>query len=260
METGTSKTPASFCLISDSALVNSIVQLGCPAPCEIATYTFEDLVNKQLELSEKGQGIVSAAQTADAVLVAWTLDKAPVINTLGYHLRKTLAGPVIALCNGDPSDAIAALAGGADHAVALPIHLPLLQAMVISYRRLARASQQADQAAGRAVAPQPDASREKVLEAGRLKIDDRAHRFFLDDKEIPLTNREYALLRYLMVHPDEARSRDQILSDVWGINFETGTNMVDVYMYFLRRKLESHGLKNVIETIRGFGYRLSVEK
>ena len=99
-----------------------------------------------------------------------------------------------------------------------------------------------------------------MLVAGRLKIDDRAHKFFLDDKEILLTNREYALLRYLMVHTDEARSRDQILSDVWGINFETGTNMVDVYMYFLRRKLESHGLKNVIETIRGFGYRLSVEK
>jgi DNA-binding response OmpR family regulator len=71
--------------------------------------------------------------------------------------------------------------------------------------------------------------------------------------------REFALLSYLMDHPDEACTRDQILDAVWGIDFDTGTNMVDVYMHFLRKKLEAHGIKGIIQTIRGRGYRLAVQ-
>ncbi len=247
-----------FCLISDDELITSIVRLGCPEPCEIECFGFDELVNKQIELSEKGRSIIEQSRNADAVLVAWQLDRAPLINTLGFHLRKQLAGPVIALSNGSYHDEVAALAAGADYAVTLPVFQSQIQAMVIAYGRLTYASQQSDTEAKSVIALSQDVdSISKIHEFGRLRLDIRSHRFFVDEKEIVLTPREYALISYLIEHPEEALARDQILTDVWGINFETGTNMVDVYMYFLRRKLESNGLKGMIETIRGFGYRLT---
>ncbi len=253
-----STEPVRFCLISDDELIISIVRLGCPEPCEIEVFSFEGLVNKQIELSERGQAIVEASQHADAVLVTWQLDRAPLINTIGFHIRKALAGPVIALCNGSYHDEVAALAAGADHAITVPVFQSMLQAIVISYRRLTYASQNSDTEARSVIAtPAETESDSRLREFGRLRLDTRSHRFFIDEKEVVLTPREYALISYLIEHPEEALARDQILTEVWGINFETGTNMVDVYMYFLRRKLESNGLKGMIETIRGFGYRLS---
>ena len=251
---------ANFCLVSDNEIVNSLVKLGCPAPCHIQIFDFEGLVNAKLELSEKGHQVVEAAQNADGILVAWQLDKAPIINTLGYHVREALAGPLIALCGANQYDKIAALAAGADDAIMLPVYLPLVQAIVISYRRLTKASQVTDIVAPGAMDLSPITSSKEVLNVGSLRLDARSRRFFVDGKEVILTYREYALLYYLMLHVDEALPRDQILNDVWGLNFETGTNMVDVYMYFLRRKLEVHGMKGIIETIRGFGYRLSTTK
>ena len=76
------------------------------------------------------------------------------------------------------------------------------------------------------------------------------------DQEVDLTPREFALLSYLVAHADALVTRDQILDAVWGIDFDTGTNMVDVYMYFLRKKLEAYQLKEMIQTVRGRGYRL----
>lgn len=251
---------ANFCLVSDNEIVNSVVKLGCPEPCHIQIFDFEGLVNERLELSQKGHQVVAAAQKADGILVSWHLDKAPIINTLGYHIREALAGPLIALCGANQYDKVAALAAGADDAIMLPVYLPLIQAIVISYRRLTKASQVTDIVAPGAVELSSKASSNKVLEVNNLRLDDRSRRFFIDGKEVILTHREYALLHYLMSHVDEALPRDQILKDVWGLDFETGTNMVDVYMYFLRRKLEVHGLKGIIETIRGFGYRLSTTK
>ena len=249
-----------FCLVSSDELITSVVRLGCPEPCRIDVFAFEGIVNLELELSESGKELVESAKVADAVLVAWHVEKAPLVNTLAYHVRKALAGPVIALCSGNHYDKVAALAAGADDAVLLPLYLPLLQAIVVSYRRLANASQRSDVSAPRAVVlPEVHTSEtDREISHGMLRISDESRRFYIGNQEVPLTPREYVLIKYMMVHAEKACSRDQILNDVWGLSFETGTNMVDVYMYFLRRKLEAHGLKGMIETIRGFGYRLSL--
>ena len=85
---------------------------------------------------------------------------------------------------------------------------------------------------------------------------DGTGRLFVNDQEVQLTPREYSLLDFLLQRHDELCSRDEILARVWGINFDTGTNMVDVYIYFLRRKLTAHGFGGEIHTVRGYGYRL----
>lgn len=79
----------------------------------------------------------------------------------------------------------------------------------------------------------------------------------MNGRPLHLTLREFDLLCYLVEHAGAACSRDEILESVWGIDFETGTNTVDVFIYALRRKLRSNGLPGAVETVRGIGYRLA---
>ncbi|RMF62466.1 MAG: winged helix family transcriptional regulator [Bacteroidetes bacterium] len=102
--------------------------------------------------------------------------------------------------------------------------------------------------------PRPE--QDEGLVVGPLRLDLQAFRFFVHGEEVELTPKEFDLIRYLMQHAGTVCPRDQILDEVWGLDFDTGTNMVDVYMHFLRRKLAAHGLKGMIKTIRGRGYRL----
>jgi DNA-binding response OmpR family regulator len=71
-----------------------------------------------------------------------------------------------------------------------------------------------------------------------------------------LPSREFALLEYLMRHAGQVLTRQQILDAVWGIDFDTDSNVVDVYVSYLRRKLDREGEPSVIETVRGAGYRV----
>ena len=78
-------------------------------------------------------------------------------------------------------------------------------------------------------------------------------------QEIVLTPREFAVLEYLLRHPGQALSRSQIAERVWSWEFHGETNIVDVYIGYLRRKLDEAGTPSVIETLRGYGYRLKDE-
>ncbi|HHX46026.1 MAG TPA: winged helix-turn-helix transcriptional regulator, partial [Brevibacterium sp.] len=71
---------------------------------------------------------------------------------------------------------------------------------------------------------------------------------------IELSSREFTLLEVFLRHPDQVLSRAQLLSQVWGLDFDPGSNVVDVYVRYLREKLG----RDVIETVRGIGYRLQV--
>ena len=97
-----------------------------------------------------------------------------------------------------------------------------------------------------------------VLRVGPLRISLSSMRFFVGATEVELTPKEFALLAFLMENAGRACSRDEILDKVWGIDFDTGTNMVDVYMHFVRKKLEAHGHRGLIKTVRGHGYRFEV--
>jgi DNA-binding response OmpR family regulator len=92
------------------------------------------------------------------------------------------------------------------------------------------------------------------LEAGGLTLDLLAREVHSDGTEIALSAREFALLAYLMRHPGQVLSREQILNGVWGYTFDPRSNLVDVYIGYVRRKLGPGGA--AIETVRGMGYRL----
>lgn len=246
--------PARLCLVCDEETITSAVRIACPPPHEISVFSLDGIVDSQQALSPHGYAIVDAAADADAVLVAWHLDKAPEINTLCYQVRRTARVPVIALCSSHPEEPVAALAAGADDALSFPLYLPLIQMKVLAYRRLMDPTHVGGTDAVASV-PGPD-----VVQFGALRIDHRTHRFYIEDQVVPLTPREFKLLDFMIDNADAACTRDQILDHVWGITFDTGTNMVDVYMYFLRKKLAAWGLKDMIQTVRGHGYRLSLNK
>jgi two-component system copper resistance phosphate regulon response regulator CusR len=93
-----------------------------------------------------------------------------------------------------------------------------------------------------------------VLQAGDLSLDLRTRRACLGGRAVELTAREYALLEVFLRHVGQVLSREQLLSHVWGYDFDPGSNVVDVYVRYLRKKLGD----DVIETVRGMGYRLEV--
>ncbi len=90
-----------------------------------------------------------------------------------------------------------------------------------------------------------------VLDAGGISLDLRTRRVEVDGSAIDLSAREFALAETLMQHPGQVLSREQLLSRVWGYDFDPGSNVVDVYVGYLRKKLGS----DRIETVRGMGYR-----
>ena len=93
-----------------------------------------------------------------------------------------------------------------------------------------------------------------VLRHGDLELHRIERRVALAGNTIVLTAKEFALLEYLMLHKGECVTRGSLLTDVWQMSAETGTNVVDVYVNYLRRKLA--GDSPIIETVRGAGYRL----
>lgn len=96
-------------------------------------------------------------------------------------------------------------------------------------------------------------STETVLTAGGVTLDMLSRRATVAGERVELTAREYAVLELFMRHPEQVLAREQLLSHVWGYDFDGGSNVVDVYVRYLRKKLGDE----VIETVRGMGYRLS---
>ncbi|MDQ3987385.1 MAG: response regulator transcription factor [Actinomycetota bacterium] len=101
--------------------------------------------------------------------------------------------------------------------------------------------------------------RPTVLTAGDLRLDPGAKRVWRGDGEVQLTAREIALLEFLLRRKGEVVSKREILDHVWDYNFEGDTNIVEVYIRHLRNKLDRPFGRNTIETVRGAGYRLTVD-
>jgi DNA-binding response OmpR family regulator len=98
--------------------------------------------------------------------------------------------------------------------------------------------------------------RADALDVGMLHLDLLRREVDAGDGAVELSAREFALLAYLMRHPGQVLSRQQILDGVWGYFFDNRSNLVDVYVGYLRRKLAECGAEDAIETVRGAGYRL----
>lgn len=101
-------------------------------------------------------------------------------------------------------------------------------------------------------------SQAAVLQAGDLVLDLKTRRAQRGESSTDLTSREFALLEFLLRHEGQVLSRSQILGSVWGYSFDPQSNVVDVYVGYLRGKLDRPGEATIIETVRGGGYRLRV--
>jgi len=97
-------------------------------------------------------------------------------------------------------------------------------------------------------------STDDMLRAGMLTINPATHQVFAGEEEIALTPKEFALLEYLVRNKERVCTRSRIIEHVWDIHFDSDTSVIDVYITFLRRKLDAAGCEQLIHTIRGVGY------
>jgi two-component system OmpR family response regulator len=136
-------------------------------------------------------------------------------------------------------DRIAGLDGGADDYLAKPFALEELLARM------------------RALARRGPVARPTELTVGDLRLDPGARRVWRGEEEIELSTRELALLETFMRRPDHVLSRSQLLQNAWDIAYEGGSNVVDVYVRYLREKIDRPFGRHSLETVRGQGYRLT---
>jgi two-component system OmpR family response regulator len=148
--------------------------------------------------------------------------------------------PVLILtARDDIQDRVAGLDAGADDYLVKPFAFDELLARI------------------RALLRRGTAERPAVLEVEGLRLDPATHRVWALDEEVSLTPREFALLETFMRRPDQVLTRDQLLEQVWDLGSEQRSNVVDVYVRFLRSKLDGPYGRQTIETVRGVGYRLA---
>jgi two-component system, OmpR family, response regulator len=146
--------------------------------------------------------------------------------------------PVVILTARDSvNDTVAGLEGGADDYMPKPFRFDELLARIRLRLRSDRS---------------PEVT---VLQHGTLSLDLRTRRASIHDRVIDLSAREFALTEVFLRNPGQVLSREQLLSHVWGYDFDPSSNVVDVYVRYLRRKLGT----NVIQTVRGMGYRLAAD-
>ncbi len=103
----------------------------------------------------------------------------------------------------------------------------------------------------------PGATTDPVLKVADLVLDPLGKKVWRGTREICLTAKEFRLLTYLMSHPGTVVSRTRLLNNVWDLSFDPETKVVDVYIRYLRRKIDVVGEKALIKTVRGFGYVIS---
>jgi DNA-binding response OmpR family regulator len=110
----------------------------------------------------------------------------------------------------------------------------------------------------RALLRRDDLSKDPVLRAADLEVNTLTHEVRRSGKSVDLTSKEYAVLEYFVRHPNQVLTRTQIAEHVWDYDFVAMSNVVDVYVRYLRRKLSDEAEPRLLRTIRGTGYQLKV--
>jgi DNA-binding response OmpR family regulator len=179
--------------------------------------------------------LIACDEDFDLVLLDVGLPKKDGFAVLADIRRGGQRLPVIMLTmRDDLDDRVHGLTHGADDYVTKPFEFEELLARI--HARLRR----------------KHSAEETVYSVGNLMLDLRTRRASIAGRSVDLTARQFTMLEVLVRHPDQVLSREQLLSHVWGYDFDPGSNIVDVYVGRLREKLTP----DVIETVRGIGYRL----
>jgi two-component system OmpR family response regulator len=201
-------------------------------------------------LEEEGYAVDVAATGSDAIWAATENPYDAILLDLmlpdmnGFEVCRRLRAegrwaPVLMLtARTAVADRVAGLDAGADDYLTKPFSFSELFARV------------------RALVRRGSTERPAVLEVGDLALDPAARRVTRGDVAVELTAKEFALLEYFMRRPGEVLTRSRIIEHVWDFGYDGDSNVVDVYVRYLREKIDRPFRRNSIETVRGSGYRL----
>ncbi|MGE5657503.1 MAG: response regulator transcription factor NblR [Actinomycetota bacterium] len=219
-------------------------------PCVLLVETDEVLAQRvSLDLKSSGYEPVVAGDTLSGFHRANELQPALIVIdrmlagesglSLCSHLRSSgNRAPVVLLMARDTvDDRVACLEAGADDYFLKPYRSEEFLQLVRLYL-------------------QSDTSLVEQLRFSELVLDLTTRRALRNGRAIDLTMKEFELLKYLMEHPREVLTREQILENVWGYGFLGESNVIEVYIRYLRLKIEDEGEKRLIQTVRGVGYVL----
>ncbi|MFA5159514.1 MAG: two-component system response regulator RppA [Candidatus Omnitrophota bacterium] len=177
----------------------------------------------------------------DVLILDWMLPKMSGVELCHKFRKEGKITPVLVLTAKDSvEDKIKGLDQGADDYLTKPFSFEELLARI---RALLRRP--------------PHATNKTVLQCANLKLDLIKRESWAGEQEIPLSQKEFALLEFLMRHAGEVVSRTAIAEHVWDLHFDPMSNTIDVYINFLRKKIGETPSQSRIETIRGTGYRLT---
>ena len=186
------------------------------------------------------EGLYFAEQNQyDLIILDIMLPKIDGIDVLGQLRKKKVPTPILLLTAKDSvEDKVNGLNKGADDYLTKPFAFSELLARVRVLMRRGKADTKT------------------VLQIADLTLDLMSHKIRRKDEEIELTGKEYSLLEYFMRNPEKVLTRTMIAEHVWDYNFDTFTNVIDVYVNHLRKKIDKNHSKKLLHTLRGVGYMM----
>ncbi len=213
----------------------------------------------ELELKYEGYQVVTAfdgreglelfeSQQPNLIILDLMLPKLSGIEVC-RRIRQNSDVPIIMLtAKDDVSDKVMGLDMGADDYITKPFAIEELLARIRVGLKKHRSSLS------------PGQNQDHVIQRGPLKIDPSAYRASFDGTLLNLTKKEFDLLHCLVKNEGRAMTRDELLNEVWGYSFMGETNIVDVYIRYLRQKIDDHFQVKMIQTIRAVGYMFQYEE
>ena len=184
-----------------------------------------------------------AERVPDLILLDWMLPGTSGLELARRWRREALTRdiPIIMLtARGEENDRVGGLEAGVDDYVVKPFSARELLARI---RAVLRRNRQEDE--------------DGNVTVGNLRIDGAAHRVYCNDTPVPIGPTEYRLLYFFMTHPDRVYSRSQLLDHVWGGSVYVEERTIDVHIRRLRKTLEPFAAQEMVQTVRGAGYRFS---
>lgn len=217
-------------LVEDNKRISEFVVKGLEE-CGFFVSLAENGTNARSFISQKNWNII---------LLDIMLPDIDGIELLQFIRYKKINTPILVLSAlGEPDDKVKALDYGADDYLSKPFHFKELIARINALTRRAKLDYSVSG---------------NILQCDDLILNPDQHKVERSGKEINLTLQEFKLLKLLMENKNKVIPRTQILDTVWGINYDSNTNVVDVYISYLRNKIDTDTSHKLIATVKGIGY------
>ena len=211
----------------------------------IANFIKDGLVEESFAVDTAAEGNsglrMALTNDYDLILLDWMIPGISGIEVCRQIRKADILTPIIFLTAKDTvQDTVFGLETGANDYIKKPFEFEELLARIRVQLRTKEGEQ-------------------SILTFDNIKLDLNTHQVFRNSKEILLTQKEFALLEFLIRNKNKVCTRTRIIEHVWDIHFDADTSVIDVYVNFLRKKLDSKDSKSFIQTVRGVGYIIKEE-